>query len=270
MGHPQVAAFARLANGEAQPTREIAGQNTLFTRTMHDMAYDPIHDEIIVPQFFAFAILTFSGDADGDVAPIRKIMGPSTQLSNTHAVAVDPVHDEIFVPGRHGDNRVLVFPREADGDVAPIRILEMDRTPGRVAIDPVRDLLVVSGGSELSIYDRTASGKAEPRNVITIPQNVDPAMGRRGTGLMAINSENGMIFVKVSGGDRHDALDYVGVWSVYDNGEVPARFTIGGPNGMLKDGRGVALDMNNKNVIVTDKTLNAILTFNVPEAFEVP
>ena len=86
---------------------------------------------------------------------------------------------------------------------------------------------------------------------------------------MAINSENGMIFVRVSGGGRHDALDFVGVWSVYDDGEVPPRFTIGGPNGSLKDARGVALDMKNKNVIVTDKTLNAILTFHVPEAFEV-
>ncbi len=232
---------------------------------MHDMAYDPIHDEIVVPQFFAFAILTFSGGADGDVGPIRTIMGPSTQLKNTHALAIDPVNEEIFVPGRHGDNRVLVFPREADGDVAPIRILELDYTPGRVAIDPVRDVLVVSGGPALHIYERTASGMAPPLRVISVPQ--EPV--RRGTGLMAINSENGMIFVRVSGGGRHEALDYVGVWSVYDDGEVPARFMIGGPNGPLKDGRGVALDIENKNVIVTDKTLNAILTFNVPEAFEV-
>ncbi len=77
MGHPQVAAFARLADGGARPTREIAGQNTLFTRTMHDMAYDPVRDEIVVPQFFAFAILTFRGDADGDVAPVRKILAPA-------------------------------------------------------------------------------------------------------------------------------------------------------------------------------------------------
>ena len=105
-------------------------------------------------------------------------MGPSTQLKNTHAVAVDPVHDEIYVPGRHGDNRILVFPREADGDVAPMRILELDKTPGRVAVDPVRNLLVVSGGPQLHIYDRTASGRAQPRGVISVPQDV----GRRGTG----------------------------------------------------------------------------------------
>ncbi len=263
MGHPQIAAFARIANGSAQPTREIAGQNTLFTRTMHDMAYDPVRDEIVVPQFFAFAILTFAGDADGNVAPIRKIFGPSTQLKNPHAVAVDPIHGEIYVPGREDDHRILVFPRDADGDVAPIRILETDSEPDRVAVDPVNNVIVVSGGPRLRIYDRTASGKAQPRSVITIPAS----MGRRSTGLMAINPENGMIFVHVSGGGRHVAQDFVGVWSIHDQGEVAPRWTIGGPNGVLKNTRGVALDIKNKNVIVTDKTLNAILTFHVPEAF---
>jgi len=254
-----------MANGSAKPTREIAGQNTLFTRTMHDMAYDPVRDEIVVPQFFAFALLTFRGDANGNVAPIRKIMGPRTQLNNPHAVSLDPIHGEYFVPGREDDHRVLVFPREADGDVAPIRILEVDAEPGRVGVDPVRNLVVVSGGNRLRIYDRTATGKATPRGVITIPAS----MGRRTTGLMRINPENGMVFVGVgvSGGGRYEALDFVGVWSVYDHGEVPPRFTIGGPGTILKDIRGVALDIRNKNVIISDKTLNAILTFRVPEAF---
>jgi hypothetical protein len=136
VAHPQVAAFARLANGGARATRAIAGQNTLFTRTIHDMAYDPVRDEIIVPQFFAFAILTFRGDANGNVPPLRKIFGPNTQLKNTQALAIDPIHGEIFVP--QGD-RVLVFPREADGDVAPIRILGSAESPvdgGRLTVDP--------------------------------------------------------------------------------------------------------------------------------------
>ncbi len=256
MGHPQIAAFARTANGGAQPTREIAGQNTLFTRTMHDMTYDYVADEIVVPQFFAFAILTFAGDADGNVAPKRVLMGPRTQLKNPHAVTVDPVNGEIYVPGRAGDHRVLVFKREAEGDVEPIRILELDREPSRVGVDPVRNLVVISGGG-LKIFDRTASGKAEPLRVITPPEG--------GGGLMAINSENGMIFTPVSGGGRHDTGDYIGVWSVFDEGDVPPRWKIG--LGILKNIRGVALDVANENVIVTDKTLNAILTFNVPEAF---
>lgn len=264
VGHPQVAAFSRTANGGAQPTREIAGQNTLFTRTMHDMAYDWVADEIVVPQFFAFAILTFAGDANGNVPPKRKIFGPKTRLDNPHAVSVDPVHGELFVPGRADDHTVLVFPREANGDVAPIRVLETDREPARVALDPPRNLLIVSGGRSLRIYDRRASGKTPPLRVIDMPAS----MGQRSTGLMTVNPENGTVFVSVGGGGRFALEDFVGVWSVEDKGEVVPRWTIGGPNNSLKDIRGVAIDIKNKNVIVTDKELNAILTFHVPEAFE--
>ena len=261
MGHPQVAAFARTANGGAQPTREIAGQNTLSTRTMHDMGYDPVADEIVVPQFFAFAILTFAGDADGNVTPKRIIMGPKTQINNPHAVTVDPVNGEYYVPGRANDHRVLVFKRERAGDVEPIRILNTPGEPARVGVDPVHNVTIVSGGGELLIYDRTASGDAKPLRVITIPESE----GNRGTGLMAVDADRGMIFVASGASGRYEADDYVAVYSVFDNGTVPPRFTIG--VGTLKDIRGVALDVKNKNVIVTDKTLNAIVTFNAPEAF---
>src|SRR5437867_10897590 len=131
------------------------------------MAYDNVHDEILVPSFYAFAILTFRGDANGNVAPVRKIWGPHTRLKNPQAVAVDGVHGEIFVP--QGD-QVLVFPREADGDVAPIRILEGPDTGlrlGRVTVDPVNNVLVASGGSGIRIFDRTASGNTKPRAVIS-------------------------------------------------------------------------------------------------------
>jgi hypothetical protein len=277
VGHPQIAAFARLANGGAKPVRAIAGQNTLFTRTIHDMAYDPVRDEILVPGFYNFAILTFRGDANGDVSPVRKVFGPSTQLKNPQALALDAVHGEIFVPQDRGV--VLVFPRDTNGDAAPIRILETPR-PSRLTIDPVHNLMIVSGSGGLRIYDRMASGNAKPLRVITGP-------GAKDVGLLTNNPENGMIFAVVHGGGvgegeggggrgggngedlsgRFGLDDYVGVWSVFDDGNVPARLTIGGPNLLLKDGRGITIDTKNKDVIVSDKTLNAVLRFHVPEAF---
>jgi hypothetical protein len=60
---------------------------------------------------------------------------------------------------------------------------------------------------------------------------------------------------------------YVGVWHIDDNGRVAPRFTIGGPNGILRQGRGLALDPKNQSVIASDKELNAVLTFKVPEIF---
>jgi hypothetical protein len=276
VGHPQIAAFARLANGGAKPARAIAGQHTLFNRTIHGMAYDPVRDEILVPAYHGFAILIFRGDADGDASPVRKIYGKSTTLLNPTNVSVDPVHGEIFVAQ---GNRILVFPRDADGDVAPIRIVEGPDTGfsrrandnQRVSIDPVRNLLIVSGGG-IRIFDRMANGNVKPLRFITGP-------GAQDVRLMTNNPENGMIFGAVRAGEvfggasgedisgRYDLDDYVGVWSVYDNGNAPPRLTIGGPNLLLKDARGITIDPKNKNVIVSDKTLNAVLTFHVPEAF---
>ena len=48
MAHPQVAAFARLAEENSTPTRLLAGQKTLMARTMHDIRYDEVNDELLV------------------------------------------------------------------------------------------------------------------------------------------------------------------------------------------------------------------------------
>ena len=228
------------------------------------MAYDPVRDEIIVPSFFGFAILTFRGDADGDVPPVRKIFGPKTLLQHPEALAVDPIHGEIFVP--QGD-KVYVFPRDADGDVAPIRILAGPATQSdfrRLTVDPVHNLLISTGGPPraLRIYDRTASGNTKPRAVIIGPKSM-----AEGSNLLTNYPPKGLIIATTRGGDRHDALDFVGVWSIHDNGDVPPLWTIGGPNGIFKDIRGVTFDAKNKSIMASDKTLNAILTFHVPEVF---
>ena len=60
---------------------------------------------------------------------------------------------------------------------------------------------------------------------------------------------------------------FVGVWSIHDNGDVPPKWTIGGPKGVLKMPRGIALDVKNRNMMVSDKRLNAVLTFHFPELF---
>jgi len=104
--------------GAIPPTRLIAGQTSKLSRTMHDIRYDEIHDhdEIVVSNPFAQAILTFRGDADGEEAPIRIIQGPKTQLEDPDRLEVDPVHNEIFVPNNR--DSILVFRRDAQGDVA--------------------------------------------------------------------------------------------------------------------------------------------------------
>jgi hypothetical protein len=104
--------------------------------------------------------------------------------------------------------------------------------------------------SELKIFERTASGNAKPLRVIS---------GVRG-GRMTVEPEYGLLFVVSD--------DHVAVWSINDEGAAPARFTLGGPKGVLVEPRGVTIDLKNKAVIVSDKTLNAVLTFNAPAIFD--
>jgi hypothetical protein len=59
----------------------------------------------------------------------------------------------------------------------------------------------------------------------------------------------------------------VGGWGNRDVGDVLPRGRLGGPFGALRQARGVALDPKNKSLIVSDKYLNAALTFYFPEIF---
>ena len=59
MSVPRISGFARLANGNVAPDRIIEGQTTSLSRTMHGLAYDEVHDEIIVPVALSGAVLVF-------------------------------------------------------------------------------------------------------------------------------------------------------------------------------------------------------------------
>jgi hypothetical protein len=268
VAHPQIAVFARLADKGAARLRAIEGQATMLGRTMHGIDYDHLHDEIVVPQQFGQAILVFKGAAKGEEPPIRVIQGSKTRLTAMDRLAVDPYNNEIYVP--EGDH-VLVFDRMASGNVAPKRVLGGEgaafTAAGTVAIDHTRNLIVVGcssrgangrGSPQLAIFDRTAEGAARPRRVISGPKS---RLG--GTGNMRIHPETGFIFVTQQSG-------YIGVWSLDDDGEVPPRFTVGGPKGALVKPRGLDIDPEHNAVIVSDKQLNAVLTYEMPQVFTRP
>ena len=222
MGHPQIAAFARLANGNAKATRSFSGQNTLMTRDIHDIAYNPLTDEIVIPQRYAQAILTYRGAATGNEAPIRVIHGPATQITNPWRLALDPVHKEVFIPE---NDHVLVFSSEADGNVSPLRILKGPDTQlgaSALEVDPVHNLLIVSGlhrgesgrieGGHLLIFNRTDEGNAKPRAVITGPKTHISG----GDGIVRVFPPREEILLTIHSDTftaRSSPENFVGVWS---------------------------------------------------------
>src|ERR1700693_1025326 len=214
-----------MAGWDAKPTRVLAGQTTLLSRTMHDIRYDAIHDEIFVTNPFAEAILVFRGGANGEEPPIRVIQGPHTQLQGTGAAAggadrveVDPVHDEIFIPA--GD-RILVYSRTANGDAAPLRVIGGPDTKLKraqaAAVDPVHNILVAGtsrayqdGLGALLVYDRSANGNVKPKAVIMGPQS-----GIGNVNQIQVYSPKGWIVVAQSG-DSYGVPEpegvFVGIW----------------------------------------------------------
>src|SRR4029453_13688879 len=98
--HPQIAAFARMSTINSPYLRSIEGQRSLLGRTMHDLAYDAVHDEIVVTSPLAQAILIFRGSANGEEKPIRIIQGPHTGiwgLGATGTGGIDAANGGVFL-----------------------------------------------------------------------------------------------------------------------------------------------------------------------------
>ena len=70
----------------------------------------------------------------------------------------------------------------------------------------------------------------------------------------------------MGGEDSDQSGSFVGVWSEDDNGDAPPQWTVA--KGWLRQTRGLTLDPKNKTVIVSDKMLNAVMTFSIPEMFD--
>jgi hypothetical protein len=265
VAHPQIAAFARLANGGQTPTRRIYGQASKLSRTMHDIRYNHVDDEIIVPNPFANAILFFRGGADGQEAPARIIQGPNTQLAGPQRLDIDVVHRELFVPSGGG---VLVFPLDGSGDVPPKRVLRGPDTQGAggsIAVDPINNLMALPGRDQsIVIFERTASGNAKPLRVIRGPNTQIDRINQ-----MQIYPEGKLVIVAMPGvqGEMEPPRVFVGMWSLDDNGDVPPKWTINGPQTGLKKPFAVAINPEHKEIYVTDMRLNGVMTFSVPEVF---
>jgi DNA-binding beta-propeller fold protein YncE len=168
---------------------------------MHGLAFDAVHDELIVPVALSGAVLVFKGEARGDQMPIRIIQGSHTGLIRPQTVEVDPVNNEI-VAADSSSRAILVFDRMANGDVAPKRKIGGLKTDFRdivgVAVDPVHNVIVAAnrsagGPNGVYMFDRLADGDVAPIRHI----------GGENTGVLGrfrqlkLDIDRGMIYVAV-------------------------------------------------------------------------
>jgi DNA-binding beta-propeller fold protein YncE len=272
VAQPRISLFGADADKNAAPNRIIEGQNTRLNRTVHAVAYDEIHDEIVVQSNMGQAVLTFRGGARGDEAPIRIIQGPKTLLRDPQTIFIDAVNSEIYVMNMGTDDTMLVFDRTAHGDVAPKRVLKAPGAAGGIgAVDPVSNLLFISGrGSGLQVYNRTAQGNDQPLRRI----GGGPISGLNSPGRIVVHPPTRTVIVTSAAGQgtRNEETGevmptaYVGVWDQEDSGDVAPLWTIA--KGYIYMPRGLTIDPKKKTVIVADKYMNSVTTFSLPELFD--
>ena len=264
MANPRVAIFARLANGNVAPTRVIEGPHTRLSRTSHAIAFDEKHDEIVVPNPLAEAILVYRGDASGDAAPIRTIQGPRTLLQENDELALDNVHDEIIVPTRQA---ILVFSRTANGNAAPLRIIagpktKMFRARG-IAVDPVNNIIALGNANPqgILIFNRTDEGDVAPRSIITGPRTGIYAT----KGFAVLPDRKELIATVEARGvqvNRNVGESFVGIWNYTDTGDIPPKAMIKGETTQLIAPRGAALDFAHQEIFIIDKVQNSFFTYS--------
>lgn len=307
---PRISGFARLANGNVAPDRIIEGQNTNLSRTMHGLAYDDLHDEIVVPVALSGAVLVFRGGATGDEPPVRVIQGSKTGMIRPQTVEVDPVNNEI-VAADSSSRAILVYDRLANGDVVPKRKIGGDKTLFRdiigIAIDAKSNLILAStrstdGFSGILMFDRMANGNVAPVRKIGGPNTGALGAFRQ----LKIDSERGMVYLAVQGyrgagatpqkaadlytneaslkklraneeasegrgeGDPFATAGFIGAWSLDDDGDVPPRMVIRGPAVGANGFAGVAFNARHGEVYGVSGGLNGYVSWLVPEFFRKP
>ena len=115
------------------------------------MFVDEERQELYVANDVGDSILVFRGTDSGNVAPVRVIKGPLTQIKNPTGVFVDFKNDELWVSNM-GNHRAVVFPRAANGNPAPLRVIRSAPAekmalavgnPGAAAYDGNREEILV-------------------------------------------------------------------------------------------------------------------------------
>ena len=149
---PAIQVYSLEASGDAKPLRVITGAKTQLNWPAA-MKFNPDNGDLYVANDIGQSILVFANasSAQGDVAPVRIIKGPSTRLRNPTGVALDRKNQELWVSNL-GNSSATAYPLMANGDVAPLRVIRSAEESKRgvnfgrtaaVTYDPVRQEILV-------------------------------------------------------------------------------------------------------------------------------
>lgn len=169
----EIVGFQRGATGDVAPDVVIAGSNTLLQAPV-GLSLDAKGNLYVgncgsaCGASLAPSVLEFKAGSNGNVAPIRDISGPQTELADANDPAIGPAGD-IYVSNTTNYS-IDVFSHDANGNVKPVRVIAGSRAqldqPDGVAVNRRWLYASASPGHYLERFHRKAKGDAPPVAII--------------------------------------------------------------------------------------------------------
>ena len=251
------------AVGNEPPIRVIQGPDTGLIRP-HTANVDPDSGEILAGDPSARGVLVFDRLANGNAKPKRVISGPKTKFREIVGVASDTKNNAIVVASRApgGPNGIFIFDRLAHGDVAPKRSIEgpMTGALGRfrqLSVDPERGKIYLA----VQAFRAQQPTPQKAADLYTNEASLKKLRDAEKEG--EARSRGGAVPRLLEAG-------FIGVWNIDDDGNVPPRMIIRGPETRSVGFAGVAFNPKHGEVYGVSGNLNGFLSYLVPQFFEKP
>ncbi len=259
-----------------QAKRTVRGDNTQMEFN-NGLYVDPANGDIFsVESDVGDKMVRFSHDANGDVKP-QAILHTYHRVYN---IAADEGKQELYLTVEYPP-QVVVFRKHAEGEEKPLRHIEGNDTgldtPHGLAVDEKDRLLFVNNwghhsnfmvqgtgkffAPSIKVYSLDASGDAKPLRVITGDKTqLD------WPGAMKFNPENGDLYVANDIGQS--VLVFANAPTA--KGDVAPARVIHGPATRLRNPTGLALDLKNKEVWVSNLGSSSATAYPLTADGDVP
>ncbi len=168
-------AYPLNANGNVSPSRTIAGAATGlgYPRRIVIDGTGNLYVANAPGAAQPHSITVYAPTANGNVAPIRTIMGANTGLTGVNGLALDNTTTNLYAANcgacfdSTGSDGILIWPAAANGNIAPSSSIAGGNTalngPVAITFDAAGDLLVADAGNNtVTTYAPGASGNVAP------------------------------------------------------------------------------------------------------------
>jgi sugar lactone lactonase YvrE len=240
---PQVLVFPPGASGNVAPVRTISGPRTRLkfpTGLTVDRDGNIYVVDLENESSGGGSVSVFAAGANGNVAPLRKIIGGRSLLDFPIGIALDAARNIYVTTAPHTASRVLVFAAGANGDVKPIRVIAGGNTqldnPIGLTLDSAGNIYVGNGiGDQVNVYGAGADGNVAPIRTVDGPRT----LLRLPLGIVL--DATGKLYVVDSNSGHPNEQSFVRVYAAGANGNVAPIGNIGGSNTEIESPDSIAM-----------------------------